>query len=125
MIAHQRKWFWTFLFVGVVAVNCSGSDSSDEIKAILGSGPDPNSGKTTTATTAKPSSTINNNTKKLNIVVSSINEEGIKEEGQMATEVSLLSDEAPASTEDKTVVKNNQVSHLQKYFCLCMHVDHI
>ena len=118
LIVLQRKWFWTFVFVGVVSVHCSSSDSSDEIKDILGSGPDTNSASQT-ATTAKPASSVNNNnTKKLNIVVSSINEEGVKEEGQMATEVSLLSEEAPVSTEDKTVAKNNQVSALTLTFSL-------
>ena len=113
---------WTFVFIGVIlcfSVQSSEDASSekDEIKAILGSGP--NRAPVTTSTSLPTQSVVksnNNNTKKLNIVVSSINEEGIKEDGQMATEVKAEDKEAPAATEDRAIGKNNQTESPEAVF---------
>lgn len=118
---QRRKWLWTFVFIGVIlcfSVQSSEDASSekDEIKAILGSGPI----KATSVPTSMPppvqSPVKANNTKKLNIVVSSINEEGIKEAGQMATEVKAEDKEAPAPPEDRGVGKNNQTESPEAVF---------
>jgi hypothetical protein len=115
MIARQRrKWLWTFVFVGVVlcfSVQSSPdiNDEKEEIKAILGS--DPVQAASPEGGIQPPviSSEDKNATKKLKIVVSSINEGGVKEDGQIATEANVSAEAQPASVEEKAVAKNNQV----------------
>ena len=117
MIARQRrKWLWTFVFVGVVlgfSVQSSPdtSDEKEEIKAILGSDPvQPKSAEAAANLPPSITSVDKNATKKLKIVVSSINEGGVKEDGQIATEVNVSAEAEPTSVEDKAVkIKNNQV----------------
>jgi hypothetical protein len=107
----MTKWFWIFLYFGLVLATTCQADEENELRDILGSGPEQKSAdkaSTTSAPTALNSSS-NSNPKKLNIVVSSINDEGVKEEGHVGTEVSSESGEHPPSVEDKIQTKNNHV----------------
>ena len=92
----------------------SAADDRDELKDILGSGEVKKpivKASTTSTTPALPSpnnSSVNN--KKLNIVVSSIDENGFQEVGQRGTEVSVAPDENFTSNNEKTPTKTNHVS---------------
>ena len=123
MIPRQkRKWLWTFVFVGVVlcfSAQSSSSDTSDdkdEIKAILGT--DPVQAVQQEADKLPPaiSSAEKNVTSKLKIVVSSINEGGVKEDGQVATDANVSPEVEPVPVEEKAVAKNNQVHFAGPHF---------
>jgi len=105
----------SLVFCSVVA------DDRDELKDILGSGEVQKSiektPSTSATTPASPQlSNSSSNAKKLNIVVSSIDEAGVKEDGQTGTEVSVASDENFTSNDEKAQTKTNHVSLI--LFCL-------
>ena len=110
----------TFLAIGLLLVLSASlclADEKEELKDILGGGSEqkPEGQASTPVPSSNSNAATNNNIssntqKKLNIVVSSINDDGVKEEaGHVGPEVSVEQDQPPVLVEDKSLPKNNHV----------------
>ena len=113
----------TFLAIGLLLVLSASlclADEKEELKDILGGGSEQKpEGQASTPVPSSNSNAANSNAannnnsntqKKLNIVVSSINDDGVKEEaGHVGPEVSVEQEQPPVLVEDKSLPKNNHV----------------